>query len=106
MLAQRPDMIVEVIKDSSTDQKVIIDWQLLAYSSAAGPRSDFPDNVDHVDDAYCSPLYSEQLLIATAEMPGSAEVPNDPNHQESWYEPGMEDSNWRNCPDLNQHSSG
>jgi hypothetical protein len=109
MLAQRPDMIVEVIKESSTDQIEITDWQLLAYSSAAGPRKDLPDNVDYVDEAYCSPLYSEQYpcpTIAAEEMPGFDEiqVPNDSYYQESCHDRGMEDSN-NCCPGSNKNSS-
>ena len=107
MLAQRPDMIVEVVKESSTDQNMITDWQLLAYSSAAGPRQDLPDNVDYVDDAYCS-LYSEERLgeeISGLETQGSAELPDDPNYQESCYDRGMEDSSLRNYPDSKKNSS-
>lgn len=112
MLAQRPDMIVEVIKESSTDQNVITDWQLLAYSSAAGPRTDLPDNVDHVDDAYCSPLYSEQLVCSTiaadqmpgfGELQGFAEMSNDPNYHESCHDRGIQDSSC--CLDPNKNSS-
>lgn len=57
VLAQRPDAVVEVVKQSSDD---FSDWQFIAYSSAcrSQPRSDLPDNIDFVDDAYSAPLYS------------------------------------------------
>jgi len=62
VLAQRPDMIVEVVKQSSSD---FTDWQFVAYSSACPPRTDLPANIDFVHDAYCAPLYSEALVYAT-----------------------------------------
>lgn len=62
MLAQRRDFIVEVVKESSSLSGVIIPWQLIAYSSAAPLRTDLPDNIDHVHDKYCTPLYSEYYL--------------------------------------------
>lgn len=62
MLAQRPEFVVEVVKESCTSNGVITPWQLIAYSSAAPPRTDLPDNIDHVHDKYCTPLYSEYYL--------------------------------------------
>jgi hypothetical protein len=61
MLAQRPGLMVEVVKESNTNG-VITPWQLIAYSSVAPPRKDLPDNIDHVHDTYCTPLYSEHFL--------------------------------------------
>ena len=61
MLAQRRGLIVEVVKESSNNG-VITPWQLIAYSSVAPPRKDLPDNIDHVHDTYCTPLYSEHFL--------------------------------------------
>lgn len=62
MLAQRPGLIVEVVKESSSENGGITPWQLIAYSSAAPPRTDLPDNIDLVHDTYCTPLYSEHYL--------------------------------------------
>ena len=62
MLAQRPGLIVEVVKESSSENGVMTPWQLIAYSSAAPPRTDLPDNIDLVHDTYCTPLYSEHYL--------------------------------------------
>jgi len=62
MLAQRPGLTVEVVKESISSSGVITPWQLIAYSSAAPPRTDLPDNINVVNDKYCTPLYSEYYL--------------------------------------------
>lgn len=74
MLAQRPEFVVEVVKESCTSSGVITPWQLIAYSSAAPPRTDLPDNIDHVHDKYCTPLYREYYLCPSTVENGTAEV--------------------------------
>lgn len=82
LLAQRPDMIVEIVKQSSTD---FTDWQVIAYSSACPPRNDRPDNIDIIHDAYYAPLYSEALLcpsiVAAEEIQDFEEVQDDRQYE-------------------------
>lgn len=61
LLAQRQGLTVEVVKESSIGG-IITPWQLIAYASVAPPRRDLPDNIDHVHQFYCTPLYSEHFL--------------------------------------------
>ena len=57
MLVQRPGLIVEVVKESSSENGVI------AYSSKApGPQKDLPDNINLVHDTYSTPLSGEHYL--------------------------------------------
>lgn len=59
MLAKRPGLTVEVVKESCNDDGPSTPWQLIAYGSVAPPRDDLPDNIDHVHDGYNTPLNSE-----------------------------------------------
>lgn len=75
MLAQRPSLIVEVVKESISASGVITPWQLIAYSSAAPPRTDLPDNINLVNDKYCTPLYSEYYLCPSTVESGLGRSP-------------------------------
>lgn len=73
MLAKRPGLTVEVVKESCNDEGTITPWQLIAYGSVAPPRDDLPDNIDHVHDGYNTPLNSELFCCpSTVQEAGEA----------------------------------
>lgn len=49
MLVPQPGLVVDVVKESSIENGVIAPCNLIAYSSAATPRTDLPDNIDYVE---------------------------------------------------------